>query len=137
MNEVNYSDRAWPRFRFLLLPVCDIRVSKVLEQEKYSLQKDVELKTRMLESLRSDYDCVKKQQKQQQQEQQEHLERSHNTVLNELNNKVQPHDVQSTRTKNLVSCWNYFLSAKLLHHCSGGGEHLLMDEELVKWVVCS
>lgn len=63
-------------------------VSKALEQDKYSLQKEVELKTRMLESLRSDYDCVKTQQRQQLQEQQEHLERSHTTAVNELNNKV-------------------------------------------------
>lgn len=63
-------------------------VSKALEQDKYSLQKEVELKTRMLESLQSDYDCVKNQQRQQLHEQQEHLERSHSAAINELNNKV-------------------------------------------------
>lgn len=73
-------------------------VSKVLEQDKYSLQKEVELKTRMLQSLQSDYDCVKNQQRQQLEEQQEHLERSHSTALNELNNKVQPHIVWSKQT---------------------------------------
>ncbi|XP_018549909.1 protein Spindly [Lates calcarifer] len=61
---------------------------EALEQDKYSLQKEVELKTRMLESLQSDYDCVKNQQKQQLQEQQEHLERNHSMALNELNNKM-------------------------------------------------
>ncbi|XP_038555810.1 protein Spindly isoform X1 [Micropterus salmoides] len=61
---------------------------EVLEQDKYSLQKEVELKTRMLESLQSDYDCLKNHQRQELQEQQEHLERSHSTALNELNNKL-------------------------------------------------
>ncbi|XP_068596627.1 protein Spindly [Brachionichthys hirsutus] len=64
---------------------------EVLEQEKYSLQKDVELKTRMLESLQTDYECVKSQQRQQlqeQQEQQEHQGRSHNSALTELSNKA-------------------------------------------------
>uniref|UniRef100_A0A3Q1IUZ9 Protein Spindly n=1 Tax=Anabas testudineus TaxID=64144 RepID=A0A3Q1IUZ9_ANATE len=61
---------------------------EALEQEKYSLQKEVDLKTRILESLQSDHECVKNQQKQQLQEQQEHLERSHSIALNEFNNKV-------------------------------------------------
>uniref|UniRef100_UPI0037E8E9E3 protein Spindly n=1 Tax=Semicossyphus pulcher TaxID=241346 RepID=UPI0037E8E9E3 len=42
----------------------------------------------MLESLQSDYDCVKNQQRQQLQENQEHLERSHSAALSELNNKM-------------------------------------------------
>lgn len=78
--------------------LCVMCVSKVLEQDKYSLQKEVELKTRMLQSLQSDYDCVKNQQRQQLEEQREHLERSHSTALNELNNKVQPHIVWSKQT---------------------------------------
>ncbi|TDH07821.1 hypothetical protein EPR50_G00110230 [Perca flavescens] len=61
---------------------------EALEQDKYSLQKEVELKSRMLESLRSDYDCVKKQHRRQLEDQQVNLERSHSTVLRELNNKV-------------------------------------------------
>ncbi|XP_051274988.1 protein Spindly [Dicentrarchus labrax] len=61
---------------------------EALEQDKYSLQKEVELKSRMLESLQSDYDCVKNQQRQQLQEQQEHLERRNSTALSELNNKM-------------------------------------------------
>lgn len=72
-------------------------MSKALEQDKYSLQKEVELKTRMLESLQSDHDCVKNQQRRQLQEQQEHLERSHSTAVNELNNKVQRPVVWSTK----------------------------------------
>ncbi|XP_049441682.1 protein Spindly isoform X2 [Epinephelus fuscoguttatus] len=61
---------------------------EALEQDKYSLQKEVELKTRMFESLQSDYDCVKNQQRQQLEEQQAHLERSHSTALSALNNKM-------------------------------------------------
>nr|XP_020466886.1 protein Spindly isoform X2 [Monopterus albus] len=61
---------------------------EALEQDKYTLQKEVELKTRMLESLQSDYECVKKQQRQQLQEQQEQMERSHSMALSELNNKM-------------------------------------------------
>lgn len=68
-----------------------VYVWQALEQDKYSLQKEVELKTRMLESLQADHDCVKNQQRQQLQEQRESLEWSHSTAVNELNDKVQPH----------------------------------------------
>ncbi|XP_032384293.1 protein Spindly [Etheostoma spectabile] len=61
---------------------------EALEQDKYSLQREVELKSRMLESLQSDHDCVKKQQRQQLEDQRVHLERSHSAALSELNNKV-------------------------------------------------
>lgn len=72
-------------------------VFKVLEQDKYSLQKDLELKTRMLQSLQSDFDYMKNQQTQQAEEQQQHLERIHSTVLSELNNKVD-HAINSTHS---------------------------------------
>lgn len=65
-----------------------VRMCQALEQERYSLQKEVELKTRMLESLQSDHDCVKKQQQQQLEEQRHHLEWSHSGALTELNDKV-------------------------------------------------
>ncbi|XP_037317255.2 protein Spindly isoform X2 [Pungitius pungitius] len=61
---------------------------EALEQEKYSLQKQVELKTRMLDSLQSDHDCVKNQQRHQLEEQKLHLDRSHRTELSELNKKM-------------------------------------------------
>ncbi|XP_072292289.1 protein Spindly [Eucyclogobius newberryi] len=66
---------------------------EVLEQEKYSLHKEVELKSRIVESLQFEFDSVKNQQKRQLQEQEELLERNHNVILTELNNKV--HRVQS------------------------------------------
>lgn len=102
-------------------------VSKALEQDKYSLQKEVELKSRLLESLQSDYDCVKNQQRQQLQEQQEHLERSHSAAINELNNKVCPHIICSSclirtdKHKTLPSyTFLYFLSGAEATVVSGG-----------------
>uniref|UniRef100_A0A672SWT0 Uncharacterized protein n=1 Tax=Sinocyclocheilus grahami TaxID=75366 RepID=A0A672SWT0_SINGR len=59
-----------------------------LEQEKYSLQREVELKARMLESLRSEFDLVKTQQKHQIEQQQTLLERNHALELSDLKNKV-------------------------------------------------
>ncbi|TNM99026.1 protein Spindly isoform X1 [Takifugu flavidus] len=61
---------------------------EALEQEKYSLQKELELKTRMLQSLESDFDYMKKQQMQDAQEQQQHREQLHSTALSELNNQI-------------------------------------------------
>ncbi|MEQ2314102.1 hypothetical protein AMECASPLE_008588 [Ameca splendens] len=61
---------------------------EALEQDKYSLQKEVELKTRMLESLQSEYESMKSQQKQQLQEHQEHLERSHSMALSVHQHKI-------------------------------------------------
>ncbi|XP_014826871.1 PREDICTED: protein Spindly isoform X2 [Poecilia mexicana] len=58
---------------------------EALEQDKYSLQKEVGLKTRMLESLQSEYESMKNLQKQQLQE---HLERSHSMALTEHQNKI-------------------------------------------------
>uniref|UniRef100_A0A673GMM4 Uncharacterized protein n=1 Tax=Sinocyclocheilus rhinocerous TaxID=307959 RepID=A0A673GMM4_9TELE len=59
-----------------------------LEQEKYTLQREVELKARMLESLRSEFDLVKTQQKHQMEQQQTLLERNHALDLSDLKNKV-------------------------------------------------
>lgn len=64
-----------------------VSVFKILEQDKYSLQKEVELKTRMLESTRSDFDDMKNKA----QEEQHDLELLHSTALRELNGKVGQH----------------------------------------------
>ncbi|XDV37367.1 hypothetical protein PO909_006974 [Leuciscus waleckii] len=64
-------------------------VIEALEQEKYSLQREVELKARMLESLRSEFDLVKNQQKHQMEQQQTLLERNHALELSDLKNKVE------------------------------------------------
>ncbi|KAF4104872.1 protein Spindly isoform X2 [Onychostoma macrolepis] len=64
-------------------------VIEALEQEKYSLQREVELKARMLESLRSEFDLVKTQQKHQMEQQQTLLERNHALELSDLKNKLE------------------------------------------------
>ncbi|KAM6913823.1 protein Spindly isoform 2-T2 [Lycodopsis pacificus] len=74
---------------------------EALEQEKYSLQKEVELKTRMLNALQSDLDCVKNQQMRQLEDQQMHLERSHSTALKELSKKML--SLQSTLEESQLS----------------------------------
>ncbi|KAK9535716.1 hypothetical protein VZT92_008082 [Zoarces viviparus] len=74
---------------------------EALEQEKYSLQKEVELKTRMLSSLQSDLDCVKNQQTRQLEDQRMHLERSHSTALKELSKKML--SLQSTLKESQLS----------------------------------
>lgn len=70
-----------------LCPIHVVSVFKILEQDKYSLQKEVKLKTRMLESIQSDFDYMKNEA----QEQQQNLERIHSTALSERNGKVEQH----------------------------------------------
>ncbi|XP_078509503.1 protein Spindly [Lissotriton helveticus] len=55
-----------------------------LEQEKYTLQREVELKNRMLESLSSEYEHSKQQQKLNQDNLKEQLERNHEHELRSL-----------------------------------------------------
>uniref|UniRef100_UPI00398F2626 protein Spindly n=1 Tax=Pristiophorus japonicus TaxID=55135 RepID=UPI00398F2626 len=62
---------------------------EVLEQDKYSLQREVELKNRMLESLSSDVESIKQQQKTQLSQLQEQLERIHAREINELKSKLE------------------------------------------------
>ncbi|KAM9470183.1 protein Spindly isoform 1-T1 [Clarias gariepinus] len=59
-----------------------------LEQEKYSLQREVELKSRMLDSLNSEFDVVKNQQKLLLDQQQTKLQRNHAVECAEFKNKV-------------------------------------------------
>ncbi|XP_053320101.1 protein Spindly [Spea bombifrons] len=60
-----------------------------LEQEKYSLQREVELKSRMLDSLTSECDNLKQQQKVSLEQQQEQLERIHNREMSEIKDKME------------------------------------------------
>ncbi|XP_077122194.1 protein Spindly isoform X3 [Ranitomeya variabilis] len=60
-----------------------------LEQEKYSLQREVELKSRMQENLLSECENLKQQQKTCLEQLQQQLERSHNRERSELNNKIE------------------------------------------------
>ncbi|XP_049596237.1 protein Spindly isoform X9 [Syngnathus scovelli] len=57
------------------------------KQDKYTLQKEVVLKTRLIESLQSEVDCLTKWHRQNMNIEKEKLESSHRTTLNELNNK--------------------------------------------------
>ncbi|XP_073507199.1 protein Spindly isoform X3 [Phyllobates terribilis] len=59
-----------------------------LEQEKYSLQREVELKSHMQESLLSECENIKQQQKTCLEQLQQQLARSHNRERSELNNKI-------------------------------------------------
>lgn len=61
---------------------------QALEQEKYSLQREVELKGHMLESLRSESEAVKGQHKLLWEQQETQLERRHALELTEYKNKV-------------------------------------------------
>ncbi|XP_049596245.1 protein Spindly isoform X11 [Syngnathus scovelli] len=68
-----------------------IKMTSALEdfkQDKYTLQKEVVLKTRLIESLQSEVDCLTKWHRQNMNIEKEKLESSHRTTLNELNNKV-------------------------------------------------
>ncbi|XP_047733729.1 protein Spindly isoform X1 [Prionailurus viverrinus] len=59
------------------------------EQEKYTLQREVELKSRMLESLSSECEAVKQQQKTHLEQLKEQLSRSHGQEVNELKTKLE------------------------------------------------
>ncbi|XP_044633620.1 protein Spindly isoform X1 [Equus asinus] len=59
------------------------------EQEKYTLQREVELKSRMLESLSSECEAIKQQQKMHLEKLEEQLNRRHEQEMNELKNKLE------------------------------------------------
>ncbi|KAL2077832.1 hypothetical protein ACEWY4_027336 [Coilia grayii] len=62
---------------------------EALEQDKYSLQREVELKTRMLASVQCEFDEVKKQQRRLLEQQEAQLERSHAHELSDYKNKLE------------------------------------------------
>ncbi|XP_072329007.1 protein Spindly isoform X1 [Scyliorhinus torazame] len=64
-------------------------VRELLEQEKYSLQREVELKNRLMDSLNSDIESIKQQQKAQLSQQLEQQERVHGREINELKSKLE------------------------------------------------
>ncbi|XP_064185492.1 protein Spindly [Anguilla rostrata] len=80
---------------------------EALEQEKYSLQREVELKGRMLESLRSECEAVKGQQKLLWEQQEAQLERRHTVELNDFRNKTERMKVELEEAR---------LSEKQLRH---------------------
>ncbi|XP_012884077.1 PREDICTED: protein Spindly [Dipodomys ordii] len=63
-------------------------VTEKYEQEKYTLQRAVELKSRMLESLSCEYEAMKQQQKLQLEQLEEQLGRRHSQEAEELRGKL-------------------------------------------------
>ncbi|XP_039557678.1 protein Spindly isoform X3 [Passer montanus] len=59
------------------------------EQEKYTLQREIELKNRMLESLNFECDSLKQQQNLQLDKQKEQLDRAHGQEISDLKNKLE------------------------------------------------
>ncbi|XP_048346708.1 protein Spindly isoform X2 [Sphaerodactylus townsendi] len=66
-----------------------VTLTEKSEQEKYTLQREVELKNRMLGSLNGEYDTLKQQQNIQLDTLREKLEKLHGQEINELKNKVE------------------------------------------------
>ena len=60
----------------------------MLEQEKFSLKREVELRVRMLESLKSEYDSSNNQQTKHLLHQEERLTQAHITEVNVLKHQV-------------------------------------------------
>lgn len=64
-------------------------MTESFEQEKYTLQREVELKSRMLESLSCECEAIKQQQKMHLEKLEEQLSRSHGQEVNELKSKIE------------------------------------------------
>uniref|UniRef100_A0A8B9DPR1 Protein Spindly n=1 Tax=Anser cygnoides TaxID=8845 RepID=A0A8B9DPR1_ANSCY len=77
------------------------------EQEKYSLQREIELKNRMLESLSFECDALKQQQNMQLEKQKEQLARVHGQEISDLKNKLENLKAELDETR---------LSEKQLRH---------------------
>ncbi|XP_027748532.1 protein Spindly isoform X2 [Empidonax traillii] len=77
------------------------------EQEKYTLQREIELKNRMLESLHFECDSLKQQQNMQLEKQKEQLTRAYGQEINDLRNKLENLKAELDETR---------LSEKQLRH---------------------
>ncbi|XP_023074678.1 protein Spindly isoform X2 [Piliocolobus tephrosceles] len=93
------------------------------EQEKYTLQREVELKSRMLESLSCECEAIKQQQKMHLEKLEEQLSRSHGQEVNELKTKIEKLKVELDEAR---------LSEKQLKHQVDNQKELLSckSEEL-------
>uniref|UniRef100_A0A8C8RV28 Protein Spindly n=1 Tax=Pelusios castaneus TaxID=367368 RepID=A0A8C8RV28_9SAUR len=81
--------------------------TETFEQEKYTLQRELELKNRMLESLNFECDALKQQQNMQLEKQQEQLDRIHGQEISQLKNKLEKLKAELDETR---------LSEKQLKH---------------------
>ncbi|NXK23283.1 SPDLY protein, partial [Arenaria interpres] len=77
------------------------------EQEKYTLQREIELKNRMLENLSFEYDSLKQQQNMQLDKQKEQLARFYGQEISDLKNKLEDLKAELDETR---------LSEKQLRH---------------------
>ncbi|XP_017653654.1 protein Spindly [Nannospalax galili] len=91
-------------------------VTENYEQEKYTLQREVELKSRMLESLSCECEAVKQQQKMQLEQLEMQLNRSHGQEVDGLKNKLEKLKVELDEAR---------LSEKQLKHKLSHQEELL------------
>ncbi|XP_053512921.1 protein Spindly isoform X2 [Artibeus jamaicensis] len=66
-----------------------VTITESYEQEKYTLQREVELKSRMLESLSSECEAIKQDQKMHLEKLEEQLSRTHGQEVHELKNKLE------------------------------------------------
>lgn len=66
-----------------------VTITENYEQEKYTLQREVELKSRMLESFSSECEAIKQDQKTHLEKLEEQLSRTHGQEVNELKNKLE------------------------------------------------
>ncbi|XP_032707665.1 protein Spindly isoform X3 [Lontra canadensis] len=82
------------------------------EQEKYTLQREVELKSRMLESLSSECEAVKQQQKTHLEQLKEQLSRSHGQELEKLKAELDEARLSEKQLKHKVDHQKELLSCK-------------------------
>ncbi|XP_059030249.1 protein Spindly isoform X3 [Mustela lutreola] len=82
------------------------------EQEKYTLQREVELKSRMLESLSSECEAIKQQQKTHLEQLKEQLSRSHGQELEKLKAELDEARLSEKQLKHKVDHQKELLSCK-------------------------
>ncbi|POI24590.1 hypothetical protein CIB84_011660 [Bambusicola thoracicus] len=109
------------------------------EQEKYSLQREIELKNRMLESLSFECDALKQQQNVQLDKQKEHLARVHGQEVNDLKYKLENLKAELDETRlsekqlrHKVDCQKEIIAAKTEElHMMSERVHETMSSEML------
>lgn len=109
------------------------------EQEKYSLQREIELKNRMLESLSFECDALKQQQNVQLDKQKEHLARVHGQEVNDLKHKLENLKAELDETRlsekqlrHKVDCQKEIIAAKTEElHMMSERVHETMSSEML------
>lgn len=78
----------WLKVFGFVFPLCISMCFQKYNQEKHALQREVELKSRMLDSLSCECEALKQQQKAQLEQLEVQLHRSHRQEVSDLKNKV-------------------------------------------------